>query len=125
MSSPVITVNAAVTQDNTQRLQRFVGTLTIGPGSATYPAGGIPIQAVMAAALSPASSSGPVVFSLISTLASGYIYTYIPSTGKLQILQAPASGSLTTAAPLSQLGAGLSGVAADVIAFDVSYEKNT
>jgi hypothetical protein len=128
MSAPVITVNAAVLQDNTQRIQRFIGTLTIGTASATYPAGGIPIQAVLAAALSPASSSGPVTLALISTLGSGYIYTYIPSTGKVQILQTPASGSLTTAAPLSQLGSGansLSGVAADVIAFDVCYEKNT
>ena len=128
MSAPVITVNAAVLQDNTQRLQRFIGTLTIGAAGATYPAGGIPIQAVLAAALAPASTSGPVALSLLSTLASGYIYTYIPSTGKVQILQVPPSASLTTAAPLQQLGSGagsLSQVANDVIAFDVSYEKNT
>ncbi len=83
---------------------------------------------MLAAALLPASSSGPKTLALISTLASGYIYTYVPSTGNMQILQAPASGSLTTAAPLSQIGSGpsqFSGVAADVIAFDVCYEKNT
>ena len=130
MSAPVITVQAIALQDNTQRIQRFVGTLTIGPANATYPAetGGIPIQAVLAAALSPASSSGPKTLYLLSTLGLGYIYTYIVSTGKMQILQVPPTGSLTTAAPLQQLGSNansLSGVAADVIAFDVCYEKNT
>jgi hypothetical protein len=128
MSVPIITVNAAVVQDNTQRIQRFLGTLTIGPAGATYPAGGIPIQAVLAAALLPTSTLGPITLGLLSTLGTGYIYSYIPSTGKVQILEVPPSASLTTAGPLQQLGSGansLSGVAADVIAFDVCYEKNT
>lgn len=130
MSSPVITVNATFVEDNTQRLQRFIGTLTIGPSGAIYPAetGGIPLASVLSAALSPSSTSNPKALYLTSTLGSGYIYQYIPSTQKMQIFLVPPSGSLTTAVPLQELNSNagsLVGVAADVIAFDVYYERNT
>lgn len=129
MSSPVVTIVGFKGPDNTARFQRFVGTLTIGPSGATYPAetGGIPIEAAFAAAFSPDSSSGPVEVTLYTTLASGYVYTYLPTTGKLQILVVPPTGSLTTSSPLQQLGSNsgsLSQVANDVIGFDVTYERN-
>jgi hypothetical protein len=126
MSTAVVTITTPFVEDNSERLQRFIGTLTIGPSGGNYPVGGIPIEAVLAAALAPLSSGAPKIVNLVSLTGSGYIYTYIQSTGCVQILQAPPSGSLSTAGPLQQLGAGatLSQVASDTISFDVTYERN-
>jgi hypothetical protein len=128
MAAPVVTVAAGFIQDNTARFQIFVGNLTMTNG--VYPAetGGIPLDAVLAAALIPTSNSGPKAVKLESTLGTGYIYQYIPSTGKLQILEVPPSGSLTTAAPLQELGSNansLSEVAKDVIQFFAYYLRNS
>ncbi len=124
MAAPVVTVSGSFIPDNSARLQRFIGTLTIGNSAAIYPNGGIPIQAALAAALSPKSSAGPVAIYLYSTLASGYVYTY--ESGNLVIMTVPPSGSLTSGAPLTPLTSIALGaaIAADVIGFDAYYDRN-
>ncbi len=128
MSAPVVTIQPGFVQDNLQRSQMFTGQLTIGPPTATYPAGGIPIYAALVAALFPTTNDAvPHYVELKSTLGTGYIYTYIKSTGCMMILEVPPSGSLTTAAPLQQLTSGansLSEVAADVISFQILWRRN-
>lgn len=130
MSVAVVTVQPGFVQDNLQRSQMFTGQLTIGPDiNAVYPTGGIPVLAALIAALFPTSNDpGPHSVEFWSTKGSGYIYTYIKSTGTMMILQAPPAGSLTTAAPLQQLGSNsqsLSGVViGDVIGFRATWRRN-
>jgi hypothetical protein len=109
---------------NDQRFEEFIGTILVGSG--TYVPGGLDLDGPLLAALLPKSNSKPLACLLWSTKGSGYIYQRISSTGKMMILQTPLSGSLTTAAPLSELLAGstLSAVQADEIQFRVTYERN-
>lgn len=129
MSVPVITVRPGFVQDNLQHSQLFTGELTIGPRDSTYPAetGGIPALAALVAALFPTTNANPHAVQLWSTTGSGYIYTYIKSTGNIQIFEVPPSGSLTTAAPLQELGSNsesLSAVSTDIIQFAVWFRRN-
>lgn|ERR1700720_623546 len=129
MSAPVVTIQPGFVQDNLQRSQMFTGQLTIGPANATYPAGGIPIYQALLAALFPTTNDPvPHYVELHSTRGTGYIYTYIKSTGCMMILQVPPSGSLTTAAPLQELPSSansLSEIATlDVIAFKIMWRRN-
>ncbi len=106
----------------------FTGQLTVGPNTATYPAGGIPILAALIAALFPTTNDAkPHYVELHSTLGTGYIYTFIKSTGCMMVLEVPPTGSLTTASPLQELTSGtnsMSEVAADVIAFKIMWRRN-
>lgn len=128
MSAPVVTVRPGFVQDNVQHSQQFTGEITIADRLATYPVGGIPILAALIAALFPTSNDPkPHSVQLWSTTGTGYIYTYIKSTGCMMVLQIPPAGSLTTAAPLQELGsnaASLSEVAADVIQFVATWRRN-
>jgi hypothetical protein len=128
MAAPVVTIQPGFVQDNLQRSQMFTGQLTIAPANATYPAGGIPIKAALLAALFPTTNdAGPHMVQLESTKGTGYIYTYIKSTGCMMILEVPPTGSLTTATPLQELTSGansLSEVAADVISFLILWRRN-
>jgi hypothetical protein len=123
MAVGVITVAGGFTQTNDQRIQRFIGTLSIGPVGSTYVPGGIPLDSVLLAALIPTSNSAPLRVTLDSSTGSGYIYQRITSTGKLMILQVPLTGSLTTAAPLVEMLAGTV-VPNTLINFVAEYLRN-
>jgi hypothetical protein len=109
---------------NDQRFEEFIGTILVGSG--TYVPGGLALDSALQAALLPKTNSKPLAVLLWSNKGSGYIYQRIAATGNMMILQTPLSGSLTTAAPLSELLAGstLSAVQADEIGFRVTYERN-
>jgi hypothetical protein len=111
--------------DQTAKKEIFQGTILVGSG--TYVPGGLPLDSVLQAACLPKSNSAPLRVILMSTKGSGYIYQRIAATGTMMILQVPLSGSLTTAAPLSELLAGstLSAVQADSINFWAEYARNT
>jgi hypothetical protein len=120
-------VPSSVIQTNDQRIQTFIGQLSVSAFGDTYPVGGIPLKSVLQAALLPSTNSAPLEIRVWSSIGSGYIYQYIDSTGNLMVLQVPPNGSLTTAAPLQQLNTAansLSGVFSDVIKFRASYLRN-
>jgi hypothetical protein len=99
----VLTVQAGYLVDNTQKKIIIEGRMVLG-GSGNYPAGGVPLDSVLLALPEANTNSG--VFSCLMWDESGvnsYIFTRIPSTGTMMILQVPVNGSLTTAAPLNQL----------------------
>src|SRR5438105_3455666 len=98
MSAAAIVVGANPVQTNDQRIQRFIGTLTVT--GTDYPVGGIALDSALVAALLPNSNTTVLRVTLESRNGLGYIYQRIASTGKMMILQVPPSGSLTTAAPL-------------------------
>lgn len=60
-----------------------------------------------------------------SALDSGYTYQYNSTTGCLFVLQVPASASLSSAAPQSNLAAAVypAGVLADVVKFEAKFAK--
>jgi hypothetical protein len=126
MAVAVITVNGGLSgtiRTNDQRMERFIGTLSLGPAGATYVPGGIPLDSVLLATLSPTSNAAPKRVTCDSTTGSGYIYQRISSTGKLMILQVPLTGSLTTAAPLVEMLAGTV-VPNELINFVAEYFRN-
>ncbi len=98
-----LTVQAGYDVDNTQKFVVIEGKMVLG-GTGNYPAGGVPLDAVLLALPEATTNSG--VRSCEMWDESGvnsYIFTRIPSTGTMMILQVPVNGSLTTAAPLNQL----------------------
>jgi len=127
---PVATLAVVAGTDSTDNTQKFVtcrGRLQLSAFGDTYPVGGLELRSVLAAKFLPPSNQGPRQVKTWSAFGSGYIYNYIPSTGKLMVLQVPVNGSLTTAAPLTQLGSGansLSGVFEDQIEFEAQYLRN-
>ena len=126
MALATFSVAPGFKQTNDQRVARYYFTLALSAPGDTYPVGGIPLKSVLAAALQPTTNSAPL-YVQITGGAAGYIYQYIPSTGNLMILQVPPNGSLTTAAPLQQLGSNtnsLSGVFADTITGVAEYLRN-
>jgi len=123
MAVAVITVAGGAVQTNDQRVQSFLGSLSLGPVASTYVPGGIPLDSVLQAALLPTSNSAPLRVTLMSKTGSGYIYQRIPSTGKMMILQVPLTGSLTTAAPLVEMLAGTV-VPNEAIDFRAEYLRN-
>jgi hypothetical protein len=126
MSAAAIVVGANPVQTNDQKIQRFIGTLTIT--GTQYPVGGIPLDSVLTAALLPNTNTTVLRVTLESRTGLGYIYQRIASTGKLMILQVPPSGSLTTAAPLQELTSGtsaLTSVVNDIIGFVAEYLRNS
>ena len=125
MATALIVVGGGFTQTNDQRTQKFYGTLTIGNPGDSYIPGGLPLKLALASALMPNTNRDPIRIK-VDGANMGYIYQYIPSTGKLMILEVPPSGSLTTQAPLQELNAGdtLSAVQADAISFEATYLRN-
>lgn len=109
---------------NNQKWEEYLGTLTVGAG--TYVPGGLALDSVLLAGLSPKTNSAPLACLLWSTKGSGYIYQRIRATGNMMILQVPLTGSLTTAAPLVEVLAGstLSQVQNDEIQFQAMYDRN-
>jgi hypothetical protein len=127
MAVAIITVTggaSGTTQTNDQRVQRFYGSLSLGPVASTYVPGGIPLDSVLQATLLPTSNSGPFRVTLMSKSGSGYIYQRIAATGKMMILQVPLTGSLTTAAPLVEMLAGTV-VPNESIDFVAEYLRNS
>ena len=98
-----LTVQAGYLVDNTQKKTIISGRLVLG-GSGNYPAGGVPLDSVLLA-LPEANTNSGVRSCLLwdENGVNAYIFTRIPSTGNMMILQVPVNGSLTTAAPLNQL----------------------
>jgi hypothetical protein len=118
-------ITSSIIQDNTQKKQIFNCTLQLSAPTDIYPVGGIPLKAVLAAALMPTTNRDPLSVRIYSLTNSGYIYTYIAATGTLMVLQVPPNGSLTTAAPLQQYpSAAISGIWADIIRVEVEYLRN-
>ncbi len=115
-----------VTTDNTQKRQHIYGQINVTPVSGIYPTGGIPFDSVLLALPEVHTNSGVKFTQIQSEAGSGYIYTRIPSTGRMMILQVPVNGSLTTAAPLNQIPAStnMQGVVNDVIGFHATVWRN-
>jgi hypothetical protein len=109
--------------NNTQKIQELRGTITLS-ATGDYAPGGLALDSVLAPFAT--SNSAPGIVLLLSETGSGYIYQRIKATGKMMILQVPLSGSLTTAAPLSELLAGntLSQVRNDGIGVIAYYKRN-
>jgi len=105
MANSTLSVVAGYTVDNTQKKVIISGRLTIGGGaSGTYPVGGIPLDSVLLALPEATTNSGIKSCLLWDESGVGsYVFTRIPSTGNMMILQVPPTGSLTTAAPLQQI----------------------
>lgn len=118
-------VSSSIRRGNAQQFVIYNGVLRASSATDTYPAGGFELKSVLNAAL---IANGTLDYvAAWSTSGSGYVYQYIPSTGKLMVLQVPPTGSLTTAAPLQQLSSAdnsMSGVAADRIFFEAGYLRN-
>lgn len=91
--------------DNTQKKIIISGRLVLtGTVGGVYPVGGVPLDSVLLALPEATTNSG--VRSCLLWDESGigaYIFTRIPSTGAMMILEVPVNGSLTTAAPLTQI----------------------
>jgi hypothetical protein len=112
--------------DNTQKRITFYCKLQLSSASATYPAGGIPLDSVLLSDPGITTNSGVKWTDIRSGLGSGYIYQRIPSTGNMMILQVPPNGSLTTAAPLQQIPSSLNlqGVYNDIIECRSTFLRN-
>lgn len=118
-------VNGTQQYDNTQKRITLYCQLQVA--GQTYPAGGIPLDAVLLADPGVTTNSGVKWTDIRSDSGSGYIYQRIPSTGNMMILQVPPNGSLTTAAPLQQIPSSLNlqGIINDVIACRATFLRNT
>ena len=103
--SLALVVQAGYDVDNTQKNIIINGRIVITGGiGGVYPVGGIPLDSVLLALPEATTNSG--VRSCLLWDESGvgaYIFTRIPSTGAMMILEVPVNGSLTTAAPLTQI----------------------
>jgi hypothetical protein len=111
--------------DNLQHSQRITGSLQVTPGTG-YEVGGIPLDQAILKLSGVQTNSGIRECTLWSALGTGYIYQRVPP-GNMMVLQVPPAGSLTTAAPLQQLGSAagsLSEVAADIINFEAWVNRN-
>jgi hypothetical protein len=95
-----LTVQTGYTVTNDQRTETISGQMKI-TGTGQYPAGGFALDSVI---LAIPECTGTIMRVIVqSDVASGYIWQRVPSTGKLEGLQVPPTGSLTTASPLQQL----------------------
>jgi hypothetical protein len=120
----VITVKST---DITQRLKHIFGTLVIGNPGDLYATGGIDLKTPLMALEEYIGSQVPLrVIVNGSGQAFSYLYQYQPATGKLMVLQVPTAGSLVTAAPLNEIGAGdtLGQVHAETLNFVCSFQRN-
>lgn len=125
-----VAINPDFVVDNLQHTQRIAGTLTVVPGTG-YEAGGIPLDNALLSLPGVQTNSGIKTARFNSIKGTGYIYERVagasPGQGTLMVLEVPPAGSLTTAAPLQQLGSAsnsLSEVATDVISFEAYVLRN-
>lgn len=99
------------------------GKITFSAPTDIYPVGGFLFDSVFKQMEQVKSTSGKPRWVQVQSTA-GYIYQYIPATGKLMVLQVPPSGSLTTAAPLQEYpSAAISGIWADSVTFKAEYQR--
>lgn len=126
MAIGTFTVKAGYQLDNTQKRIILYCNLQFSAVGDTYPAGGITFDSVLLALPEVTTNSGLQKAWIQSDSASGYIYTRVPATGKLQILQIPPNGSLTTAAPLQQIpsSTNMQGVFNDTISVRAEFLRN-
>jgi hypothetical protein len=126
MALGTLTVQAGYTVDNTQKRIILQCQLKFSAAGDTYPANGITLDSVLLSVPEVTTNSGVKWAQIQSDTGSGYIYTRIPSTGKMQILQIPPNGSLTTAAPLQQIpsSTNMQGVFNDVITCRAEFLRN-
>jgi len=127
----LILINPDFIIDNLQHTQRISGRLTVVPGTG-YEVGGIPFDSVVLGLPGVTTNSGVHQARFNSLKGTGYIYERVDNGniggGTMIIEEVPPSGSLTTAAPLQQLGSGsnsLSEVANDVIQFECYVRRNS
>jgi DNA mismatch repair protein MutH len=127
MALSTLTVLAGFQFDNTQKRQHLYCQLQLSSPTSTYPANGIPLDAVLLAVPGVTTNSGVKWTEIRSDIGSGYIYLRIPSTGNMMILQIPANGSLTTAGPLQQIpsSTNMQGIYNDVIACHATFLRNS
>lgn len=128
----VITISPGVIFDNTQKMERIIGQLTV-TGTGSYPVGGLALDQVLLALAEVKTNSGIRRCTLESVLGTGYIYQRVQGAspnqatqGTMMILQIPPNGSLTTAAPLQQIPSSLNmqGVQNDIIEFMAEVFRN-
>lgn len=126
MALGTVTVAAGYQLDNTQKRIHLYCRLQFSSPTDTYPAGGIPLDSVLLALPEITTNSGVKFTSILSGGGTGYIYQRIPATGRMMILQVPPNGSLTTAAPLQQIGSStnMQGVYNDTIDCHASFIRN-
>lgn len=112
--------------DNTQKRIYLTCTLQFSAAADVYPAGGVPLDAVLLAVSGVTTNSGVQDAEIRSQSGSGYIYQRIAATGTMMILQIPPNGSLTTAAPLQQIASStnMQGVFNDSIYCKASFLRN-
>jgi len=116
-----LSVGVGYVATNDQKTVRIIGTMTI-TGTGNYPVGGLPVDAVM---LALPESTGSVI-RVDASSALGYIWTRVPSTGKLMALQVPATASLTTAAPATQIPSTVDNntLVNELISFETTIKRN-
>ena len=126
MALATLSVVSGYQLDNTQKRIHLYCQLQLSSAAATYPAGGIPLDAVLLALPEITTNSGVKWTDIRSDAGSGYIYQRIPSTGTMMIMFVPNNGSLTTGAPLQQIPSNLNmqGIYNDVIACHATFLRN-
>src|SRR5215831_5471265 len=126
MALGTLSVKAGYQIDNTQKRIHLYCQLQWSASADTYPVGGPALDSVLLALPEITTNSGVKNTWIQSESGSGYIYTRIPATGKLMILQVPPNGSLTTAAPLQQIPSSLNmnGIFNDVIVCHATFLRN-
>jgi hypothetical protein len=126
MALGTFTVVAGYQIDNTQKRIHLYCQLQFSAVGDVYPAGGVPLDAVLLALPEMTTNSGVKWTDIRSDSGSGYIYQRIPSTGRCMIMQIPPNGSLTTAAPLQQIpsNTNMQGVFFDNIACHATVIRN-
>ena len=118
-----LTVQTGYVATNDQKTVSILGQMKI-TGTGNYPVGGIPIDGAILGL--PEATGAIIRIDCWSDAASGYMWTRIPSTGKLMGLQVPPSGSLTTAAPLQQLPSTVDNntLVNELISFEATINRN-
>ena len=126
MSLATFSVVSGYQIDNTQKRIHLYCQLQFSAPGDTYPAGGVPLDSVLLALPEITTNSGVKWTDIRSDSGTGYIYQRIPSTQTCMILQIPPNGSLTTAAPLQQIGSNtnMQGVYNDNIACHATFYRN-
>lgn len=106
--------------DNTQRHEVLFGTIAVQASPATYATGGLAVS--FQGSFLHSNSATPLWCDVQSTTGSGYVYQYLPATGKVKIL---VQGS-AEAAPMEELAAAAvpAGVSGDTIKFRAEFNRS-
>jgi len=124
MAQYSLSVVAGYVVTNDQKDIIIRGAFTLA-GSGPYPAGGMPLDAVLLALPEAQTQSGVGSCQCWSDTGSGYIYQRIRSTGLLMVLQVPLAGSLVTAAPLQQVPSSITFPSNERIHFEARFFRNS